>query len=74
VRRSSRQAKHRYGLTWRPILGERFREFQGFEKQLKADAVEVRDVSDRAKAALGKIASAKDDRDRAEASKAMSCD
>jgi Ti-type conjugative transfer relaxase TraA len=44
------------------------------EKQMKADAVEVRDVSDRAKAALGKIATAKDDRERAEAFKAVSAD
>ncbi|MER8555988.1 AAA family ATPase [Mesorhizobium sp. M1217] len=44
------------------------------EKQLKADAVEVRDVSDRAKAALQKIAMAKDDRERAEAFKAVSAD
>ncbi len=44
------------------------------EKQMRADAVVVRDVSDRAKAALGKIATAKDDRERAEASKAMSAD
>ncbi|MER8573693.1 BID domain-containing protein [Mesorhizobium sp. M1338] len=44
------------------------------EKQLKADAVEVRDVSDRAKAALEKIAMAKDDRERAEAFKAVSAD
>lgn len=44
------------------------------EKQMKADAVEVRDVSDRAKAALGKIAVAKDDRERAEAFKVVSAD
>jgi Ti-type conjugative transfer relaxase TraA len=44
------------------------------ETQMKADAVEVRDVSDRAKAALGKIAMAKDDRERAEAFKAVTAD
>ena len=44
------------------------------EKQMKADAVEVRDVSERAKAVLGKIAMAKDDRERAEAFKAVSAD
>src|SRR5438477_227440 len=44
------------------------------EKQLKADAMEVRDVSNRAKAALGKIAMAKDDRERAEAFKAVTAD
>jgi Ti-type conjugative transfer relaxase TraA len=44
------------------------------EKQMRADAVEVRDVSGRAKAALGKVAMAKDDRERAEAFKAVSAD
>ncbi|MER8671403.1 AAA family ATPase [Mesorhizobium sp. M1156] len=44
------------------------------EKQMKADAVEVTDVSDRAKAALGKFAMAKDDRERAEAFKVVSAD
>ncbi|MER9420683.1 AAA family ATPase [Mesorhizobium sp. M0306] len=44
------------------------------EKRMRADAVEVRDVSDRAKAALGKIAMAKDDRERAETFKMVSAD
>ncbi len=41
---------------------------------MRAYEVEVRDVSDRAKAALGKIAMAKDDRERVEAFKAVSAD
>ncbi|RWK58024.1 MAG: hypothetical protein EOR76_34850 [Mesorhizobium sp.] len=44
------------------------------EKQMRADAVEVRDVSEQAKTALGKVATAKDDRERAEAFKALSAD
>lgn len=44
------------------------------ERQMKADAVEVMDVSDRAKAALARVTGAKDDREQAEAFKALSAD
>nr|WIE94760.1 AAA family ATPase [Mesorhizobium sp. WSM4875] len=80
--REERQAAHRASAAIGPNI-VRTAEFENraeqsyrteVEKQLKADAVEVRDVSDRAKAALEKIASAKDDRERAEAFKAVSVD
>jgi hypothetical protein len=43
-------------------------------KQMKADAIEVEDFSDRAKAALGAVAAAKDDREQAKALRALSDD
>ncbi|MER9950015.1 AAA family ATPase [Mesorhizobium sp. M0047] len=80
--REEREAAHRATAAIGPNI-VRAAEFENLaeqsyraeaERQLKADAVEVRDVSDRAKAALGKIAMAKDDRERAEAFKAVSAD
>jgi Ti-type conjugative transfer relaxase TraA len=44
------------------------------EKQMKADAIEVRDVSERAKTALVRVAEAKDDGKRAEAFQALAAD
>ena len=44
------------------------------EKQMKADAATVPDLSDHARDALGAVAAAKDDRQRAEAFKALSSD
>ncbi|RWK58564.1 AAA family ATPase [Mesorhizobium sp.] len=80
--REEREAAHRTTAAIGPNI-VRTAEFENraeqsyraeVEKQMKADAVEVRDVSDRAKAALGKIAAAKDDRERAEAFKVVSAD
>ncbi|RWL78725.1 MAG: hypothetical protein EOR69_26845 [Mesorhizobium sp.] len=80
--REEREAAHRATAAIGPNI-VRTAEFENraeqsyrgeVEKQMKADAVEVRDVSDRAKAALGKIAMAKDDRERAEAFMAVSAD
>lgn len=44
------------------------------EKQMKADATAVPDLSDRAKAALGAVAAAKDDKTKAEAWRKMEAD
>jgi len=80
--REEREAAHRAAAAIGPNI-VRTAEFKNraeqsyrteVEKQMKADAVEVKDVSDRAKAALGKIAMAKDDRERAEAFQAVSSD
>ena len=44
------------------------------EKQMQADGVEVKDISERAKAALARVAEGKDDRERAEAFTTLSAD